>query len=256
MLFNSFNFFVFFLSFILIWSVFPSSKKWISLLLGSLYFYYTASGALIVIPLLITIIVYAGAFAIKKYGFNLFLTATVVVLSFLIYYKYIGAFSSLFHDFKFNTLLVPLGISYFTFQAVDYLIEIKNKKIEPEKNIFKLCLYLIYFPKIIAGPIEKPSNFLNQINKPTSYNFHNTTQGIKLIIVGLFKKVVVADRLNLIIAPVFANVAENQGMPILISCLLFPVQLYMDFSGYTDMARGFSKIMGIELTENFNKPFN
>jgi D-alanyl-lipoteichoic acid acyltransferase DltB (MBOAT superfamily) len=259
MLFNSFNFLVFFPLFFLAWLATPLKYKWITLLAGSVFFYCFASVWLIIIPLIVCSIIYSASLRINRLEKNQgFVISTIVclILTFLIYYKYNNIFPAVISETILLSLGVPIGISYFTFQAIGYLIDVKNQKIPAEKNFFKLFLYLIYFPKILAGPVERPDRFLTQLNSPGEYSLSKLTGGLKLVLVGLFKKIVIADRLSLIIDPVFSEPMANAGMPILLSSFIFPLQLYMDFSGYTDMARGFSKILGIDLIENFKKPFS
>ena len=260
MLFNTFNFFVFFTIFFICWMLFPTKLKWISLLIGSIYFYCVASSILILVPIIICLITYLCSMQINKFKVShvLFWAIVFIIVCFLLYYKYLNSFI----DFAGLSLLshfsvaVPIGISYFTFQAIGYLIDLKNNQIAVERNILKLFLYLIFFTKIIAGPVERAGVFLSQINQPSKLSYSNFSIGIKLILLGLFKKVVLGDRLNLLISPVFADLTSNEGMPIILVSFIFPLQLYMDFSGYTDMARGFSKILDINLTENFNSPFS
>lgn len=261
MLFNTFYFFVFFLVFFICWLLFPAKFKWVSLLIGSVYFYCVASSILILVPIIICLITYICSLQINRLKANdiIFGSIIFIIVGFLLYYKYLNSFidfAGLSALSRFSVVAVPIGISYFTFQAIGYLIDAKNNHIAVERNIFKLFLYLIFFTKIIAGPVERAGNFLSQVNQPAKFLYSNFSIGIKLILVGLFKKVVLGDRLNLLISPAFNDLASNEGMPIILASFIFPLQLYMDFSGYTDMARGFSKILGINLTENFNKPFS
>ena len=152
-------------------------------------------------------------------------------------------------------IIVPLGISFYTFQTVGYLFDVYRKQIEAEKNIINYAAFLSFFPHLLAGPIEPSQNFLPQIKKPVDFNYTQMAFGILLISVGLFKKLVIADTLAPIIDIVFQTPAEHKGAAIGLTAFLARYQIYCDFSGYTDIALGSAQILGFKLMQNFNRPF-
>ncbi|MES2330069.1 MAG: MBOAT family O-acyltransferase [Bacteroidota bacterium] len=159
-------------------------------------------------------------------------------------------------SYFFASLAIPLGISYLTFQSIGYLIEVNRGTIEAEKNVGVLAGYLLFFPKLIAGPVERAAHFLPQIKPTIIFDYDRISSGMKQFGWGLFKKLLIADRLGLFVNSVYADVHHNTGYSLLIAAILFPIQLYADFSGYTDMALGLAKILGYDLQPNFNQPFS
>lgn len=153
-----------------------------------------------------------------------------------------------------NTFLIPVGISFYSFQILSYYSDIKNKRLLPERNVIKFALYISFFPQILAGPIERASQLIPQFD---SINFKksNVYIGAKFILVGLFRKVIVADKLALIVDPIYNNPSHFNGLILIMGTLLFSIQIYCDFSGYTNIAIGSAKFFGIELSKNFNKPY-
>lgn len=154
-----------------------------------------------------------------------------------------------------SKIILPVGVSYFTLQAIGYLINIKMGWEKPERNVFKYALYLTFFPKFISGPIERSNHFLPQLRDPLLFNQQNVTEGFRLILFGLIKKLVIANQLGLIINPVYMNPGKSDGEALLLVLLLQPLYLYFDFSGYTDIALGTARAYGIRLLPNFERPF-
>lgn len=151
--------------------------------------------------------------------------------------------------------LFPLGISFYTFQAISYLTEIYWEEEKPEKNLTDFLLYMLFFMKFLAGPIERSAGFLSQIRNLQQPSYPMMVYGLRLIVVGLMKKLVIADQLSPYINGVFDSSHTASGIQLLMACLLYPVELYADFSGYTDMAIGGAMMFGIALSPNFNRPF-
>jgi len=151
-------------------------------------------------------------------------------------------------------LLLPVGISFYTFQSLSYTIDVYRGIQPPEKHFGKFALYVSFFPQLVAGPIERSTSLLPQINAPRPFNQQNLVSGLKLILWGFFKKLVIADRLGMFVGLVYENPGEFNGLPVILATMLFAFQLYCDFSGYTDIARGSARIMGYELMINFNRP--
>lgn len=152
-------------------------------------------------------------------------------------------------------IILPVGISFYTFQSMSYVIDIYNKKLDPAKNVFDYATYLSLFPPLIAGPIERGTNLLPQILQPRKITLDNCYEGGYLILWGLFKKVFIADNLAKMVDPVFSGSGEYTGAQILVATYAFAFQIYCDFSGYTDIARGVAKCLGFNLILNFNLPY-
>lgn len=152
-------------------------------------------------------------------------------------------------------ILVPLGISFYTFQTMGYLFDVYRRQIQPEKNYIRYSLFLSFFPHLLAGPIESAQNFLPQIQNASVFQRKNIFLGITLIMIGLFKKLVIADRVSHIVNLVFSSPEQYHGSAVGLAVFLARYQIYCDFSGYTDIALGSAQILGFKMTENFNRPF-
>ncbi|MCO4293665.1 MBOAT family protein [Solitalea sp. MAHUQ-68] len=152
-------------------------------------------------------------------------------------------------------IIAPIGLSFLTFQAISYLIDIKREAIEPEKNFFHLTIYFLYFPKILAGPIERANTFLSQLKQPLKACPSTIKDGLKLCLLGFFKKLVIADRLTEYVNKVYDAPDYFSSQALIAATIFFTIQLYCDFSGYCDIGMGISKMLGIKLTKNFNHPF-
>jgi len=153
------------------------------------------------------------------------------------------------------SLIIPIGISYFTFQGIGYILQVYREHETAEKNIFVFSNYFIFFPKFLSGPIEMSKSFIPQLKVQYSFSSENLKSGMMLILWGLFKKIIIADRLVLILNTVHSNVNSFSGLQVLLTFLIQPLHLYCDFSGYTDIALGIGRTFGFELTDNFNRPF-
>jgi alginate O-acetyltransferase complex protein AlgI len=277
MVFTSVNFVLFFSIVAILYYVVPGKFQWIWLLISGLFFYMYGNPTQVFLPLFIILITYFSGIEIEKANTSskarkFYLVSIILIVGLLVFFKYSNFFTSLGFDlFNFsrrtlfgeseiinNSLLVkvivPLGISYITFQAIGYLIEIKRGNHAAEKNLGHFATYLLFFPKIIAGPIERAHNFLPQLKQTKIFNNENISAGLKLIIWGFFKKIVIANRLSLYVTSVLGKSEDFLGVPIFLAVIFYVFQMYADFSGYTDMARGFAKILGYDLMENFNLP--
>lgn len=207
-----------------------------------------------------------------KKAFQLYLFALITNISLLIFFKYINFFTTvafnllnftqlnLFHsaivydNFLLLNIIAPLGISYITFQAIGYLVEIKRENHEAETNLGHFATFLLFFPKIIAGPVERAHNFLPQLKQEKLFSYYNISSGLKLILWGLFKKLVIADRLSLYVSAVLGNIEHHSSISLIVAVVFYVFQMYADFSGYSDMAVGFAKILGFDIIQNFNRP--
>lgn len=278
MLLNSINYFIFLLLvFILNYSL-PARFRWILLLAASIFFYMMAGASTIVVPIIITLCTYGCGILIERISRDAgrkiyFWIGVCVNLGLLLFYKYINFFITTTiegydtlrhiisqgpipkHPFVFFEMVVPLGISYITFQATGYLIEIKRGNHHAEKNLGLFATYIMFFPKILSGPIERAYEFLPQLHKKPEFNYEQITGGLKRILWGLFLKLVVASRLALYTDAVFDNYQYHTGLTLLVAAIFFPIQLYADLGGYTSMAIGSAQILGYKLMENFDAPF-
>lgn len=148
-----------------------------------------------------------------------------------------------------------LGISFYTFQTTGYLIDVYKKKSVAEKSLGKYALFVIFFPLVLAGPIERSTNFLKQLDKKVYFDYERIKDGLLLILWGLFKKIVIADRLAALVNNVFNNVENYRGFPLIIASVFFTFQIYCDFSSYSDIAVGSARVLGYSLIRNFNTPY-
>ncbi len=277
MAFTSVVFVMFFLIVTLLYYVLPGKFQWIWLLISGLFFYMYSNPVYIFVPLFVILITYFSGLQIEKANTStsarrIYFFSIISIIGLLVFFKYTNFFTSLAFDlirisrnqlFKSNEItdnsllinvIVPLGISYITFQAIGYLIEIKRGNHPAERNIGHFSTYLLFFPKITAGPIERAHNFLPQLKQVKIFNNENISAGLKLILWGYFKKLVIADRLSLYVNAVLDKSGDFSGAPTFLAIIFYVFQMYADFSGYTDMALGFAKVLGYDLMQNFKMP--
>jgi D-alanyl-lipoteichoic acid acyltransferase DltB (MBOAT superfamily) len=152
-------------------------------------------------------------------------------------------------------VLLPVGISFYTFQSLSYTMDVYRNKMEVEKHFAKYALFVSFFPQLVAGPIEKASNLLNQFDRKNKFNYDSMRDGLLLIGFGLFKKVIIADRVAILVNTVYNKPTFYGGVILSIATIFFAVQIYCDFSGYTDIAIGSAKVLGYDLSTNFNRPY-
>lgn len=278
MIFTSVVFALFFIMVTVLNYLLPVKFRWIWLLLSSIFFYtYSGTASVLVVSFIALITFYSAkqieSAAVPKIAFRYYLLAIILNIGVLVFFKYSNFFTStsfdlvnffrsnLFHSAAplYNSFLInvlaPLGISYITFQAIGYLVEIKRGNQVAEKNLGHFSTFLFFFPKIVAGPVERAHNFLPQIKQQKAFIYENISTGLKLVLWGLFKKLVVADRLSIYVASVLGNTEHHSGITLVIAVIFYVFQMYADFSGYTDMALGFAKMLGYDLLQNFNRPF-
>ncbi|MBO7376653.1 MAG: MBOAT family protein [Clostridia bacterium] len=272
MVFNSGEFLIFFpIVLILYFWVVPKKYNWAMLLAASYYFYLSWNWKLIYLIVFTTLVSYFSAIVInrteKAKVKKLFLVLTLVVcLGILFFYKYfnflstsvtsvVNLFGGHADPFTLN-LILPVGISFYTFQTLSYVIDVYKGKVTPERHLGYYALYVSFFPQLVAGPIERPENLLPQLHEQHPLTAANAAGGLRKMMVGFCKKLVVADLLATYVVPVYNNVEDANGFTVLVATCLFAVQIYCDFSGYTDIAIGCSEIMGIRLMQNFNRPYS
>ncbi len=265
MLFNSMAYAIFLpLVFILYWCI-PSKIRWILLLGASYYFYISWNPRYVVLIAFTTVVSYLCALALEKVSALhlrriIVFSALVLCLGVLFVFKYYNfALNTISHfvsiEPKYLDFLLPVGISFYTFQTLSYVIDVYRKEIKAEKHFGIYATFVSFFPQLVAGPIERTGNLLPQIKKKHVFNIDMARYGICLILWGLFKKVIVADNLAVFVDQVYGDVYSYSGFSLALSTLFFTVQIYCDFSGYSDIARGSAKLFGIELMENFKSPY-
>ncbi len=242
----------------LMYYVMPKVTRPFWLLTCSIVFYlYDAANAFfIVILMAVTIVTYIAGLILHKLNDNnkaariaVVAASLVICLGILIYYKY--------SSFLFGTifsLVVPLGISYFTFSSTGYLIDIYRRKIKAEKNFLYYALFVTFFPNIVAGPIERANNMITQFRKPITFDYNKVSGGAFRILWGMFKKLVVANALLGIVKPVFSSMENYSGAMLVVAALIFAYQLYIDFSALSDIAIGSGAVFGLTIMENFKRP--
>lgn len=270
MTFNSWEFLVFYPIVAALYFLLPKKLKWPMLLIASYYFYmcYQAElvflifGTTLVSWIASNIIAKSDSTATRRTCLALTLVACLGVLFFYKYFNFLsGSVSGLVELFGGEAprvvldLVLPVGISFYTFQTLSYVIDVYRKEIEPERNFFFYALYVSFFPQLVAGPIERPGNLIPQLKEPKRPSVDNAVKGGKHMIVGFFKKICVADVLAIYVNAIYNNVGEATALGVVLATLLFAVQIYCDFSGYTDIAIGCARVMGIRLMKNFDHPY-
>ena len=270
MTFNSAGFLIFFPVVLLLYFLLPKKLTWIWLLAASYWFYMSWNRDLVFLILFTTAVSYSGGLvieksrsaAVKKASLAVTVVSSLGVLFFFKYFNFLtGTLNRIFALFGGGSplpaldLILPVGISFYTFQTLSYAIDVYRGKIAAERHFGYYALYVSFFPQLVAGPIERPENLLPQLREKHPLRMDDALAGLKKMVVGFFKKVVVADMLAPLADGVFASPAEASGAAVLLACLAFTVQIYCDFSGYTDIAIGCARIMGIRLMQNFDLPY-
>lgn len=289
---NSLNFIIFVAIVCLLYFVVPKKIKWVVLLIANYIFYWLCSKKLIVYMLITTISIYLLALwmgkidsktkelckneqdrAIKKQlkhkaktkkKWIVFL-AVLINFGILISLKYCNfIFKNLNFIFDmikipieipFKHIILPLGISYYTLQAISYIIDVYREKYLPDKNLGRVALFVSFFPQMVEGPIGRYDDLAHQLYEPHKFSYENAKFGIQLILWGYFKKMVIADRAVLYVNEVFAHYQNYVGIPLFFAAVLYTLQIYAEFSGCIDIVRGIAQILGINMAENFRRPF-
>ena len=271
MLFNSLSFAVFLPIVCLLFWLVPQRKRWIVLLLSSYYFYMSWNVKYVVLILFTTVVSYVTAILIekaekKKAKLILALAAVVASLSVLFVFKYFNfAFATLvrvcnmisipLQSFTLQ-LMLPVGISFYTFQTLSYVLDVYYGKVAAEKHFGKYATFISFFPQLVAGPIERTDHLLTQINqKEYKFRYDNASYGLKLMAWGFFKKLVIADNLAVYVDQIFEDVHYYHGFCMVLAILFFTLQIYCDFSGYSDIAIGCARLFDVVLMTNFKSPY-
>ncbi len=270
MLFNSLQFIIFFPIVVAAYFALNPKYRWILLLLASYYFYMCWSYKYIVLIMFSTVVDYFSGILmhrtektrIRKLLLIASLTTNLGLLFFFKYFNFFGDSVNYFFD-KFNifaevptySLLLPVGISFYTFQTLSYTIDIYRRKQAPEYHFGRFALFVSFFPQLVAGPIERSVNLIPQFRQDFKFEYERVKEGILLMAWGFFKKVVIADRLAEYVNLVYNNPTEFGGFQNIIATFFFSFQIYCDFSGYSDIAIGAALIMGYRLMTNFRRPY-
>ncbi len=270
MIFNSFEFVIFYIVVTTIYFVCPFKFRWLILLVASCYF-YMAFVPIYILILGFTIVIdyFAGLYIEKAKEFKLrkmllaaSLIANIGILCVFKYFNFINLnIDYLLHKFNYQnpipylSILLPIGLSFHTFQAMSYTIEVYRGNQKAEKHFGIYCLYVMFYPQLVAGPIERPQNILYQMHSKYPFNYNLVVSGLKMMLWGFFKKLVIADRLSIFVDSVFNNPGFHNGTTVVMASFFFAIQIYCDFSGYTDIAIGCAKTMGFDLMKNFNRPY-
>lgn len=270
MLFNSFHFLVFFPIVLGVYHLIPRRYRWMFLLVASYYFYMSWNPWYLGLIVASTGVDYWAGLKIyktseaylKKRWLCLSITVNLGILFIFKYYNFfIGSFTDLVSSVgwsvspAFLNLILPVGISFYTFQTISYTVDVYKGRIEPERNLGYFALFVSFFPQLVAGPIERAGDLLPQLKKASEVNLVDIRTGVNQILYGLFKKLVVADRLSIYVDQVYSDVSGASGIVVLIASFFFLIQVYCDFSGYSDIAIGVARLMGYKLTINFSRPF-
>jgi alginate O-acetyltransferase complex protein AlgI len=270
MVFTSLNFLLFFPAVILLFYITPIKYRWLTLLVASYFFYLNIEPVFGLLTAIITVSTYFFTCKIDKVKDDkekskyMYINIAIVLLP-LFFFKYFSAINdgifSLLELYKIRwvlpkiTFLLPVGISFYTFMAIGYTIDVYNEEVEAEKNIGIVALFISFFPLILSGPIERAKNMIPQFKSDLKLNPANFSAGLKLMLWGYFMKLVIADRLGIYIDIVYQNATSRSGDTLLLTTLLYPVQVYADLGGYSLIAIGVSKILGLDVMHNFKRPF-
>jgi alginate O-acetyltransferase complex protein AlgI len=269
MLFNSLHFILFFVFVTLAYFSLGWRGRWMLLLLASCYFYMVfVPYYIIILAATIVIDYFAGIWIEKTQGSHrrwaliLSLISNVGILAVFKYYNFftqnleaVLARFGIESAFPYLEILLPVGLSFHTFQAMSYTIEVYRGNQPAERHFGIYALYVMFYPQLVAGPIERPQNVLNQFHSFFEYDFENVKAGLMRMAWGMFKKVVIADRLALVVDAVYPNPHTHNGLTLLVATFFFTFQIYCDFSGYSDIALGAARVMGFRLMENFKAPY-
>lgn len=270
MLFNSFSFAVFLpIVFILYWAL-PHRFRWFLLLIASYYFYMSWNIKYVVLIFTTTFVSYATALLLEKTNNQkkkklYLIIAAVICLGILFFFKYfdffqenvlaiLNMFTIQLHPTTLN-LLLPVGISFYTFQTLSYVIDVYKGDVPAEHHFGKYATFISFFPQLVAGPIERTSNLLPQINAEHTFSYEKASYGMKLMAWGFFKKLVVADVLAVYVDKVYNAPHAFKGFALVLATIFFTIQIYCDFSGYSDIAVGCAKLLDIDLMSNFKSPY-
>lgn len=270
MIFNSLQYAFFLILTVALYYNLPQRSRWAFLLAASYYFYICFDARYALLLLFSTIITYFSALLLRRAGNHgqkvlCLVSCLAVNLGILFVFKYFNFFNDTaadvmrlmgirYHPLKLS-LVLPVGISFYTFQTLGYLIDVYKGKSEPEKHFGRFALFVSFFPQIAAGPIGRFDSLRPQLDAPHTFEPEGIRSGLLLIGQGLVKKLVIADRLAVLVNAVYDSPARHSGIQFAVATVLFSIQIYCDFSGYTDIAIGSARLLGINLMQNFKRPY-
>lgn len=269
-LFNSISFLLFFSIVAIVYFSIPDRFRWIWLLCVSYYFYISWKPIYIILIILTTLTTYFACVQMGKTESmsrrkTFLVLALVFNIGLLFLFKYYNFFNDslktvfgrfyLFYPIYTFHFLLPVGISFYIFKGLSYTIDVYRGDIKPERHLGLLALYISFFPQILAGPIERATKLLPQLYRKFDFHDRMVTDGLRLMLWGFFKKMVIADNLALLVDSVYNQPTEYQGGSLVLATLFYTFQIYCDFSGYSDIAIGAAQVMGFNTMENFNRPY-
>jgi D-alanyl-lipoteichoic acid acyltransferase DltB (MBOAT superfamily) len=269
MLFNSLQFVLFFIVVTILYYTLDHRWRWKMLLAASCIFYMAFIPAYIFILFTTILIDYFMAIMIARSTGRrrlIYLQISIVSTCLVLFiFKYCALFGMTVRelqaligsaqDFPITHIILPIGLSFHTFQSLSYVIEVYRGKQEPERNFGIYSLYVMFYPQLVAGPIERPQNLLHQFYEEHRFELQNLSRGLALIAWGMFQKMVIADRGAVYVNAVYSGWQWQSGLSLLMATLLFAVQIYADFAGYSSIAIGCARVMGFHLSANFNHPY-
>jgi alginate O-acetyltransferase complex protein AlgI len=270
MIFTSFNFLIFFPLLVAAFYITPVKFRSYILLIASYFFYINIKPVFVLLVVGVTVSTYVFTILIDKTNIEskkkrYMLINIVLVLLPLFFFKYFSSINEGIFSFLETIhvrwplpeikLILPIGISFYTFMAIGYTIDVYNEEIKSEKNIGIVALFISFFPLILSGPIERAKNMLPQFNALKNPDYNMIAQGLKMMLWGYFMKLVVADRISLYVDAVYNNISHHNGTTLLLASFLYPFQVYADLGGYSLIAIGTAKVLGINVMQNFKRPF-
>lgn len=272
MLFNSIDFLFFLPITLIVYYLLPRRIRQLWLLAASYYFYMNWNAVYGLLLLGVTLATYLGAIGISRsadkihYKKLFFLAPIFLTIGSLIFFKYADFLTANLNRILCRlpgspcinlhySIILPVGISFYVLQSVGYLIDVYRGTEKAERNFFKYALFLSFFPQLVAGPIERSGNLMHQLDQPQKLSWENWKHGVLLILWGYFMKLVIADRAAIFVDTVYGQPDSYRGMYIVVATLLFAIQIYCDFNGYTTIARGVALLFGIRLMDNFKAPY-
>jgi alginate O-acetyltransferase complex protein AlgI len=270
MLFNSLHFILIFFPLVVLgYYALPARVRWIWMLAASSYFYMAFVPYYILILAFTILVDYIAGLLIagasgprRRAWLILSIVANVGILAFFKYFNFLrDNLAQLGHWLGSDwvlpafSIILPIGLSFHTFQSMAYTIEVYRGNQPPERNLGIFALYVLFFPQLVAGPIERPQNLIHQFHQEHKFDYHRVADGLKLIVWGLFQKMVIADRLAPIVDRIYSNPHEHRGLPLVIATILFAFQIFCDFAGYSDVALGTAEVFGFKLMLNFRQPY-
>ncbi|HEX7655074.1 MAG TPA: MBOAT family O-acyltransferase [Verrucomicrobiae bacterium] len=270
MLFNSLHYLIYLPIVVGGYYLCPHRWRWLLLLIASYYFYMCWKAEYAILLLISTGVAYAAGLGIagttdisrKKLYLWSSLSVLLGILFTFKYYNFVGnslrevlARFCLSLELPYSELLLPIGISFYTFQKISYIVDVYREEAKVERHFGVFAVYSCFFPQLVAGPIERPKHLLHQFYEKHDFSYANAVAGLRQILWGVFKKVVVADRVSILVKSVYADPHSYTGLPLLVATFCFAFQIYCDFSGYTDIALGSAKLIGFDLMGNFRQPY-